>query len=365
MNQRMRPGAPAAMSETAAAEAANRQSLRADAVIQALTGAWTKGSAQLLMFKDNSALLRPGLAALALPPVLCALALLFAHGVEIQWGPAFFTLLASVFALAGVGTLASRQRSAGSDALEDTWSQLRPAAPMPTDMTSMTSARAARQRYAHQLGLAQLGLAALCALPVALRSGAAALLVVGLGLAVIALYAVDAVRSRIAPLDEILAPLCLGPGLVSLTVIAQGQVMVGQDWPVAIAIGCMALAMIEGHSLRATDSQQGRRTLATLLGQRGAVIVVGVALLVSYTLAVVISVAGPGLPGALLALTALPIALISLSGLAVSVYAPARAAAATGLAQAYGWYGLALAAGLTITVISQQITGAIVRAFGG
>lgn len=362
MNQRMRPGAPAAMSETAAAEAANRQSLRADAVIQALTGAWTKGSAQLLTFKDNSALLRPGLATLALPPVLCALALLFAHGVEIQWAPAIFTLLASVLALAGVGTLASRQRSAGTDAVEDTWSQLRPAAPMPTDMTS---ARAARQRYANQLGLAQLGLAALCAIPVALRSGAAALLVVGLGLAVIALYAVDAVRSRIAPLDEIIAPLCLGPGLVSLTVIAQGQGMVGQDWPVAIAIGCMALAMIEGYSLRATASQQGRRTLATLLGQRGAVIVVGVALLVSYTLAVVISVAGPGLPGALLALTALPIALISLSGLVVSVYAPARAAAATGLAQAYGWYGLALAAGLTITVISQQITGAIVRAFGG
>ena len=362
MNQRTRPGASASMSETAAAEAATRQSLRMDVVMQILTSAWTKCATQLLMLKDNSALLRPELAALALPPVLCALALLFAHGVEIQWAPAIFTLLASIFALAGIGVLTTRARDAEDSMPEVTWSPLRPAAPMPA---AAASAPTDRQRYASQLGLALLGLAALCALPVALRSGAAALLVVALGLAVVALYAVDAVRSRIAPLDELIAPLCLGPGLMGLTIVAQGQRLVGQDWSVAIALGCMALAMAEGRSLRMLEGQPRRRTLATLIGQRGAVAVVGAALLVSFIVAVAISVSGSGLPGALLALTALPIALISLSGLVVSVYAPARAAAATGLAQAYGWYGLALAAGIIMTVIAQQITGAVVRALGG
>lgn len=361
MNQRTRPGASAAMSETAAAEAAHRQSLRADTVIQALTGAWTNVSAQLLALKDNSAFLRPEMAALALPPVLCALALLFAHGVEIQWARAIFTLLASACALTGIGVLAAQARDAEGSTEEATWSPLRPAAPMPSEVASASASRL----YANRLGLGLLGLAALCALPVALSSGAAALLVIALGLAMVALYAVDSIRSRIAPLDELIAPLCLGPGLVGLTISAQGQSMVSQDWAVAIAIGCMAFAMVEGHHLRELEREPNRRTLATLIGQRAAVIVVGVAVLVGFAVAVGISVMGGGLPGALLALTTLPIALISLSGIAVSEYTPARAASATGLAQVYSWFGLALAAGLTMTVIAQQITGAIVRALGG
>jgi hypothetical protein len=63
--------------------------------------------------------------------------------------------------------------------------------------------------------------------------------------------------------------------------------------------------------------------------------------------------------------TTVPVALIGLSGLIVSRYSPARWAAANQLAQAYLWFGLALAAGLALTVVARGITSAIVRTLGG
>jgi 1,4-dihydroxy-2-naphthoate octaprenyltransferase len=317
------------------------------------------------MLNGNSALIRPMLLFVAVPPALSAIALLYAQGVAIHWTVAVFTLAACLLASAGVGALIASRRLSAAIAADDEWSPLRLEADTRTGEPSADAA--ARQIVATRLGVALLVLAALCALPVALRGAIAAVLVIALGIVAIALYGVDMARQRIAPLDEIIAPLCLGPGLVSLTIVAQGQRMHTQDWLVAAAVGCMALAALEGRRLRSAGAEpvSAQRTLVSLIGLRGAVILVGLALLASFACALAIAVPKSGLPGALLTVTTVPVALIGLSGLIVSRYSPARWAAANQLAQAYLWFGLALAAGLALTVVARGITSAIVRTLGG
>jgi 1,4-dihydroxy-2-naphthoate octaprenyltransferase len=365
MNQSAQPGAQSAMPDVATAEASARQQGKADVASQPMTGAWSVVTTRLGRLNGKGALIRPALLPLAAPPVLCAIALLFAQGVAIHWMVAAFTLASGLLALAGVSALVAGRRLGAATADDDEWSPLRLEADTRTD--AQRADAAALQLFATRLGAALLALAALCALPVALRGAIPAALVGALGVAAIALYGVDIVRQRIAPLDEIIAPLCLGPGLVSLTIVAQGQRMNARDWLVAAAIGCMALAVIEGRRLRATGAETAvaRRTLASLIGPRNAVILVGIALLASFACALGVAMPKSGLPGALLALSALPAALIGLSGLAVSRYTPARRAAANQLAQAYSWFGLALAAGLALTLVARDLTGVIVRALGG
>jgi len=80
---------------------------------------------------------------------------------------------------------------------------------------------------------------------------------------------------------------------------------------------------------------------------------------------VIIAVPRGGWPGALLALTSAPLALVGFSGLAASMYAPARRVAARQLLRAYLWYGLALAVGLGLTLIAQEIIQTTVKSLGG
>ena len=138
------------------------------------------------------------------------------------------------------------------------------------------------------------------------------------------------------------------------------------DWLIAAAFGCMALAVTEARRLRAPDSasEHEGRTLLRLLGKRGALWVAGLALACGFALAVVISAGNGGLPGALLALTALPLSLIGLSGVAISSYPPARRVASDQVARAYVWFGLALATGIAFTVLMQGLSRAIVQLLG-
>lgn len=331
---------------------------KASAAAKLASAAWVAVSAQLGMLRDHPALLQPTLAPLALPPVLGALAALVAQHVELQWAPVFFTLLSSLLALTGIGALPSGGRIDGVTGWLDAWRSPRAGA---------DASATARDRFATRLGSALVALAVLSALPLAIPSAHVAKLLIGLGLAEIALYTLDAVRRRIAPLDEVIAAMCLGPGLVALTIAAQGQQMSGLYWLIAEAFGCMALVVIEGRRLRAADaaSDLERRTLLSVVGKRSALGITGLALAGSFALAVVISVGKTGLPGALLALSALPLSLVGLSGVAISYYLPARRVAATQLARAYMWFGLALATGIALTVIMQGFTRSIVRLFGG
>lgn len=294
--------------------------------------------------------MRLELAALAAPPVFCALALLFVQGAPINWLVAGCELLAAMFALVGIAALASSHR-------------LPPTAE-------------GRRHAATTLGVTLLALAALCALPILLGGLLASLLALTLGIVAFLLYGVESVRPRIAPLDELLTPLCLGAGLFCLTILAQGQRFTRAEWLVAGALGGAAFAVVAGLRLRGArvadrdaaqvvDDVHTPRTLATVIGSRGASVLVGIALLASYAVVVVIAVPRGGWPGALLALTSAPLALLGFSGLAASAYAPARRVAAHQLLRAYLWYGLALAVGLTLTLIAQQVIQVTVHTLGG
>lgn len=287
---------------------------------------------------------------LAAPPVVCALALLFIQRAPINWLVAGCELLAAMLALVGIAALASAYH-------------LPPTAE-------------GRRHAATTLGATLLALAALCALPILLSGILTSLLALALGVIAFLLYGVETVRPRIVPLDELLTPVCLGPGLLCLTILAQGQRFTRTEWLVALAMGGMAFAVVAGLRLRGAhvadrdaalvvDDVHTPRTLASVIGARGASALVGIALLVSYAVVVVIAVPHGGWPGALLALTSAPLALLGFSGLAASAYAPARRVAAQQLLRAYLWYGLALAGGLALTLIAQDIIQATVRTLGG
>ncbi len=361
MNQSAQPGAQSSTPDPATAEAPDNPQRRVTTAAKSLAGVWSLAAAQFDLLNSNRTLVRPALLPLAAPPILCAIALLFAQGASIHWLIAILTLLASLLALAGIGALITGRRRGDAPA---EWSPLRPA--VATHAEDQRAEATARQTFATRLGVALFVLAALCALPIALAGAIPAALVGALGVAAVALYAVDAVRQRIAPLDEIIAPLCLGPGLVSLTIVAQGQRMTGNDWLVAAAIGCMALALIEGRRLRPTGAEAvgARRTLAALLGLRGALLLTGAALAAGFICALGLAIPASGLPGALASLIALPGALVGLSGLAIGQYAPARRVAANQLARAYLWFGLALAGGMALTVIAERIISALTLSLG-
>lgn len=365
MNQSAQPEARSAMSSQAATQTDNRLPGRSDAASQAISNAWTVAMTHIATLKEHTALIRPTTALFAAPPVLCALALLFAQGTPIQWIVAICLLLASFLAFASFSALSFRHRRDAPATEAEEWSPLRPLASTPS--VTQQEQTVAYEAYASRVGFALLALAVVAALPVALRGATPTALVIVLGVVTISLYAVDDVRQRIAPLDEILTPLCLGPGLVALTVTAHGQRMNTQEWLAACAIGALALVVIEARRLSAPDdvAERAHRSLLALLGRRGVVTLMGAAALVSYALALVISVSWHGLPGALLTLIAAPLTLAGLSGLAISSYPPARRAATHQLFRAYGWFGLALAVGITLTVIAQQFTGALIHMFGG
>lgn len=294
--------------------------------------------------------MRLELALLAAPPILCAAAMLFVQRAPINWLIVVCELLAAASALLGIAALASAHR--------------------------LPAAAEKRRQRATTQGVTLLALAALCALPILLGGKSAALLAPALGVVAFLLYGVEGVRPRIAPLDELLVALGLGPGLFCLTILAQGQRFTRAEWLVVIALGGMTFAVVAGLSLRgaaatdhsgtqAVEDGHAPRTLATVIGSRAASVIIGLALLVSYAVVVIIAVPRGGWPGALLALTSAPLALVGFSGLAASRYAPARRVAARQLLRAYVWYGLALAVGLGLTLIAQGIIQATVKTLGG
>lgn len=352
MTQSAQQGSPSGMSA-----ASDRLRQRADVAARLAGRGWSILATQGGQLRGRSALLRSPLTPLVAPPVLCAVVLLYAQGANPAWGLVILTLLASALALMGVGALTPRRRLALS-ALAEAWRPLR---------RGKTKPMSEHDRYATRLGTVALALAVICAAPLALASRSAMWLLAAFTLVALVFYGLEGVRPLLAPVDEVIAALCLGPGMVMLTVVAQGQVMTPRDWMIASAFGCMALGVIEGRRLITISGENALRgrTLAMLVGPRRALLVAGGAMALAFALVVMIAVTRPALPGALLALVAFPMALVGLSGLSVSRYAPTRQIAAAQLARAYAWFGLALAAGLAVTLIIQGFIGAFVHSLIG
>lgn len=375
MNQSARPETAEPAQPQTAHDSAIRRRRKGDDPIERLRTVLEFVRRHVATFASNSVLTRPQMLPLALPGVVCALAVLYQERIPIRWLPAASVLLTGLFALAGIGALISAQRLSRAAQVSREWTPLRLAT---ADLAPENAAVAdSLHVYAMRMGYVFIALATLCGAPLVIAGPTPAMLVMGLAVVALATQTVDVVRQRLAPFDELIAPLCLGPGLVALTVITQGRRMTALDWIVAVALGCMALAYIEGRRLRAdtpardtsttvfSDEVASRLSFARLFGRRGAATVAIVGLVVAYALAVSISVVKSGAPGALLAITSLPVALLAVSGIAASDFEPARRVASNQLAQAYTWYGLALAVGLTLSVLGEYATTYITHALGG
>lgn len=355
MTQRAQQGSP---SEMSAATARLRE--KADVATRLAGRGWSELVAQATRLREHNALLTSPLAPLIAPPILCAVILMYAQGATPAWGHVILTLLASALALLGVGALTTRRQLALS-ALVEAWRV--PGA----DVAAPKKPMSAHDRYATRLGSALLALAVICAAPLAFASRSALELLVAFMLVTLLFYSVVGLRPLLSPVDELLAALCLGPGMVALTVVAQGARMTPRDWLIAVAFGCMALGVVEGQRLSAAPKELALRgrTFVTLVGPRRTLLLAGGVMALAFVLAVALAVAPPTAPGALLALAALPITLVALSGLGVSRYALSRHLAAAQLARAYLWFGLALTAGLLGTLIVQQFISAFVRSLIG
>lgn len=375
MNQSARPEAQP-MTERVVPDSAVMQQEQGESPVKLASDAWSAVVAQWAMLGKNVDLIRPRLLPLVAPGVLCALATLLVEHRDVNWFIATCTLLACLFALAGVGALVSSGRlsvappDASYPILRRRFGEVNSAQPGWADDALHT--------YAFRLGWALIGLAVVSSAPIIFAGPVPAMLVMGLGLLAIALLAFDFVRHWMAPFDELVGPICLGPGLVLLTIGAQGYRMSMLEWAVAVALGCVALAFIEGRQLRAelpdradnalsVDSEYtpgAGRSLAMLFGRKVATLVAAGALTIGYGLALALSLPKVGAPGVLLAVTSLPVAVIALSGLATSDYEPTRRAASNRLVGVYCWYGLAMAVGMVLTVLGEYITTIIMRAIG-
>ena len=375
MNQSAEPDAESAMRPPTTTESPQRPA-RARFGGAAAHAAWASATGRVSSLRAGAAVDSLGVAAralrsaqptLPLPALLCGLALVYAQGAQIRWSIAIFLLLASLAAEAGLAALRFG-RSPARDESALAWSPLHAGIepPAPQEVTRL----AAQGALAGRLGIALLVLAALCAAPVALVGAAPAALIVGLGVVAIAVFTFDRVGQVIAPLDGLIAALSLGPGLLALTVLAQGQRLTQPDWLVAAALGCVALAVVLGRSLVERDGEPdgaapARRTLTRLLGARGVLALLGVALLAADALTLAVAMPRAGWPGALVALLTTPLAVLGVSGLAISHYAPARREAARQLAYVYTLFGVALAAGLALTLIVQGLIRTFVTLLGG
>ena len=94
------------------------------------------------------------------------------------------------------------------------------------------------------------------------------------------------------------------------TTFVQLGTVPGAAWPVGVASGCLASAVLVVNNLRdrATDAAAGKRTLAVRLGRRGSVIEYALLVAVGLLLPVVTFLTGHGPRGLVAGLTTLPIA---------------------------------------------------------
>jgi 1,4-dihydroxy-2-naphthoate octaprenyltransferase len=256
-------------------------------------------------------LVRPAMLPVAVAPVSAALALLWARGVPIAPVPALSVLFAAIFVSAGASML---------DAYHDheRFATLRHAPVLrgPEPPSSPLDEAGIRPLDAQRVGVALLGLGALCGVPAALAGGWLTLLLGLAGVAAAFLYAATPYALKRFPGGELIVALALGPGLVYAAVLSQRQRLTPADALLGLALGCFVLALIMVSHLRVAAARRewGRKTLVTFLGDRGGRALCVAALLAAYVFVVLVAVQPRFAHGALAALLSLPAALVPLTG---------------------------------------------------
>jgi 1,4-dihydroxy-2-naphthoate octaprenyltransferase len=213
--------------------------------------------------------------------------------------------------------------------------------------------------------LALLLTAGLAGIPLTLTGGwpVIALGVGGLTLAVF--YTATTRALKLSPLADLALFVALGPGMTALTALSQGRPVTGPLWLLGMALGAFALTIPYARHLRDrnTDVEDGRRTVAVLLGQTGGRLALSAAFAFGYSLLVVFAVPAGAPHPALLAFLALPAVAIAITGAYRATEIHSRHLAVRATFHAYVLIVTWLLAGLLVNSVYLGITSALANVF--
>jgi hypothetical protein len=281
------------------------------------------------------ALSQPRLWRFALLPIVVAVTVLITSGTPISWGLVIAEALAVVCALSG-------------------WATLRANRPVSQDGLPPLA-----------VGACLLVVAALATLPLLASAAGTTLALGALALVVTALDLPPAIfhlrPPRAVPLiaRRALAPVLLGLGLVLVTALTQRARLNTTLWLLGVALSLLAFAAIQAHGMVVNDAIPDPKApwlrppvlLAAALALAGALMI-----------AAALPAGAPH--GLLLALGALPVALVAVTGLWRSTFIPARAWAAHRIGTVFTLVALALIAGALASAMVAAAGAALATALG-
>lgn len=196
-----------------------------------------------------------------------------------------------------------------------------------------------------------LAVGALVGVPLILAGGWPVALLGALGVAVAFLYSATSYALKRLPLGDLAVLLALGPGVMVATILSQRKTPTVPELLVAVALGCFALAVTLISHLRdpQADVANNYHTIVRLAGERTTRLICALAVGAAFALVIVAALLPGAEHGALLAVVALPGALVAFSGAAQASSLPTRQMAFTRALRAYATYVIALIVGLAVT----------------
>jgi len=196
-----------------------------------------------------------------------------------------------------------------------------------------------------------LAIGALVGVPLIVAGGWPIAVLGALGVAVAFLYSATSYALKRLPLGDLAVLLALGPGVMVATILSQRKTPTLPELLVGIALGCFALAVTLISHLRdpQADAANNYRTIVLLAGERTTRILCAAAFIAAFALVIIAALLPGAEHGALVAVVALPGALVAFSGAAQASSLPTRQMAFARALRAYATYAIALIVGLALT----------------
>jgi 1,4-dihydroxy-2-naphthoate octaprenyltransferase len=298
----------------------------------------------------------------ALAPVVVAGAALWAQGARISLVLLADTLAAASLLMAGANLLDAYLEHVRNARL----AERDPATSAARALSPLTGSLGASGVYpldALRVAILLLVAGAVLGIPLAVAGGWPVGVLGVVGLAAALFYSATSYALKRVPLGELAVLLALGPGLVTVTVLAQRRPLTPMLALLGLGLGLFATGVLEANNLRALapEIRDGRVTLVRLLGQtRGRLLFVG-CLLGAYALAVAAALA-PGAPhGVLAVLFSLPVAVLPLTGGMRARSAAPLNLVVEGAVQSY----IAFAAWLAIGLLLSELYVHLLSLIGG
>lgn len=193
------------------------------------------------------------------------------------------------------------------------------------------------------------GLAALCGVYLIILGGWPILLVGVLSIAAAIAYTAGPLPFGYYGLGDLGTFVFFGLIAVGGTYYVQAHTLTPAVWLGGVALGCLVTAILVVNNVRDADSDRaaGKRTLAVLLGRRGARIEYLVLLAIAYAVPLILWLALGYRPGVLLAWLTLPLAYRQARAV-FTILGPALNRTLAGTAQLAVAYAVALAVGMLL-----------------